>query len=142
MATEPTIISPAEHLFNRRLALARELSCASLFEEIAANDRAIADAEAELTKATLTVKATQTDAEETEALLALGVEGKNETERKARRVEALRSDPAYQSITSGLRMLESSQAEVRDRLEALKRNGKRLTLLIEYRIAILRAVAE
>lgn len=137
----PKLMSHQEWLLERKLKLIREVSCRETLQQIEANDAEINQAEQELTKLQLSLQALKAEADETEDLAALCVEGKNEAERKARRIQALREDPAWGSLQGRIRELEASIGNLNDRLTSLRRNGKRLEYEIKYRIAILEAIA-
>lgn len=139
--TEPKVMAPQEWVLERKLKLVRELNCRDFFDQLEANDVAVAETDREMTKANQALQAMKVEADDAESLVALGIEGKNETERKAKKTQLLREDATYRSIQSSIQMLEGSALELRDKLEALRRNGKRLELQIKYRIAILEAIA-
>lgn len=75
--------------------------------------------------------------DETKALVLATVEGKNETERKARAVEALRAHAGYGESYAHVCQLESEVTLIDVHLESLKRQYRRLALLIEWQTAAL-----
>lgn len=134
------VMSPEEWLLERKLQIVKQANCKELFDQIREADNLIAAGESELSKVTLQLQAAKAQAEEFEDLAVLTVEGKNEAERKARRIEALRADPTYQAQKNQIVELGFAFAECRDTLETNRRNAKRLEMEIKYRVAILEAI--
>lgn len=137
----PSPPAPTDHaptrLFERKLRLAEQLQCRDLFAELASLDECIAAALLERATLDGEVRAAQRRLDELETLAALGVEGKNEAERKALRVKALHDDPFYAETTATLATKEASLAELDANLERWKRQAKRVELTIRYRTEVL-----
>ncbi len=137
----PRVMTPQEWLLERKLKLIKDVSCRETLSQIEANDAAITEAESNLSKLQLSLQALKAEAEETEDLAALSVEGKNEAERKAKRIQALKEDDAWRSLQARIGEQTASIAALNDQLASLRRNDKRLQHEVRYRIAILEALA-
>jgi hypothetical protein len=81
---------------------------------------------------------TKAQALEAETIAALGVEGKNEMERKAQKALLLQRDVAYQGACLEVRRVEAKIAQVDADLESAKRKSRRLEHTIAFRCAALR----
>jgi hypothetical protein len=125
-------------LFERKLKLAESLSCRHLFADLEAVDAQIDQALRERVERDQRLAAAQAQVADTEALIALQAEGKNETERKARRTQLLLEDTAYQQALATVRDLDRQRDELDVALESLRRQARRIERQIEYRIAAMR----
>lgn len=130
-ATNPSML-------DRKLKLMERLSCHDLFLELESLDEQMISLVARQADLDREIRQRQAELAEAEALAALNVEGKNETERKARKIEALHADVAYQTALDTLRVAEAELAQTSSALEALKRKARRVERRIEYQTAILR----
>ena len=128
----------AAALLDRKLRLAEALSCRDLFSELEAVDAAIEQAMRDRLELDAQLVVAEAQLAEHEALLALQVESKNETERKAKRAQLLAEDATHQELVGQVRDLERRKGELDLRLETLRRKARRLERGIEYRVAALR----
>lgn len=129
---------PATALFERKLKLAEGLSCRQLLADWDALDAQLDAANRERAECDERVRAAHAQLAEAESLAALTVEGKNETERKARKLQALRDDPTYREAAAAVGDAERRRTEAEADAEALRRQARRVEKAIDYRIAALR----
>jgi chromosome segregation ATPase len=122
----------------RRLRLGEQLSCRELFAELEQLDEQIVALTARVAELDRVLSYRQGELSDLETLAALGVEGKNEAERKARRIEALRNDATYQAALDLLRSTQAERDRVEAELDAAKRKARRIERRIEYQVAVLR----
>lgn len=125
-------------LLDRKLKLMDQLRCRELIVEIEGVDERIIARLGEQAELQQQLAAAQAELSDAEALVALTVEGKNDVERKARRVAALRDDPAYEVAAGSAQALDQQLSAVAVDIESLKRRHRRAERQIEYRVACLR----
>ena len=129
--------SAEEQLFERKLKMARELSCKTLFEDLAAVDATAMAKLGERVDLQSHFNATKASFEDAKTIAGLNIEGKNEAERTARKVEALKSDPQYQMLQMSLRAAENALQLLDNEIEELKRRSRRIEREIAYKTGVL-----
>lgn len=130
----------ANALLDRKLKIGESLSCRQLFIDLEEIDAQIEEAARERIALDQLLTASQAQLAEAESLAALTVEGKNEAERKAKKTQLLREDPAYCDALGAVRDAEFKRAEADVLAETLKRKARRIERQVEYRIAALRMI--
>lgn len=128
----------ATTLFDRKLKLGEALNCRQLFADWDEIDAQSEQATRDRIDLDQRLTIAQAQAADAECLAALTVDGKNDAERKARKTQALRDDPAYGEAMAVVRDLERQRAELDATTDALRRKARRIERNIEYRIAALR----
>lgn len=136
---QPKSPDAATALFERKLRLvAEQLSCRDLFAELEGLDTDIEVRSRERNDIEAQLAAAQAAIAELEALVALQVEGKNETERKANKVALLKVDEGYQAALRTVRELEAKRLELDTDLHALGRKARRVERRIDYNTGAMR----
>lgn len=129
--------APETTLFDRKLKLVSDsLSCRQLFADLETTDADIDRLGRERIEADQRLTSAQAQLAEAESLASLSIEGKNESERKARKIQLLREDPAYRDAASWLREAERQRDELDVDLESLRRKARRIERNIDYRTAM------
>lgn len=136
--TKQAVLDPATALFERKLKLADQFSCRSLLVELETVDAELADLFGQIERVNLKLKASTAQAEEHATLLTIGVEGKNEQERKENRAKLVHQDTAHGAMLAAIGAIEAERAGLLERHEAAKRAAKRIELTVQYRTEVLR----
>lgn len=134
MATQ---INNKPSLFDRKLKLMERLNCQSLFVELDDWDHRIEQLATERVSIDQQLRTNLAQQDEIETLAVLGVEGKNEAERKARKIEILRRDEGWQMVTGAVSEAQAKLAQADADLDSLKRKARRAELQIKYQVAII-----
>lgn len=127
-------------LLKRKLEIGESLSCRQLFADLEEVDKQIEQASRERIDLDQLYISTQAHLAEAESIASLSVEGKNEAERKAKKTQLLRDDPAYADALSAARDVERQRAEAEVNAEMLKRKARRIERQIDYRTAALQSI--
>lgn len=139
-APAPRVISPEEWLLERKLELVKQGNCKDLFAELRANDAELDSIDKAIMDATANLQEARRQADESEKLVALNVEGSNADKRKAETIRLLKEDASYQGLLSQIRGYEATLADANIRHDSAKRNSRRIQMEIEYRTAVLQAI--
>ena len=131
-------MSVAESLFEMKLRTAETFDLSVFFDDLERIESELQLAMLDRIAIETQLVSLQTRLADVEAILSLQAEGKNETERKARKTQLLQEDEAYQELLAKLRELERRKAENDVTLDMLRRKARRIELSISHRIAVLR----
>ncbi len=133
---------PRQTLFDRKLKLLETLACQPLFEKLDALDDEMVAALADVERTAMALTGAKAVVEMAEITACWEVEGKNETERKNKKVAALRDSPEYQAAVHQLTELEGQKVEANLRLSRAERQAKHIDQRVQHRIAVLRFLGE
>lgn len=136
-----TSLTPEQALYKHKLSLLPRYDCATPLTDLAKVHEDVSRLMAERVTIERDLSHAKAAMVNAEILAVLNVEGKNETERKANRAEALRTDTMYQDAAAQVRDYENDLARIDADLDSLKRTARRLEHVIDFHVAVLRFLA-